>query len=53
MFTQAAGPIPPGQYVMYADDDSPLYFAFVLSIGVVSDTAYFLSDSKYDIKVPN
>jgi tetratricopeptide (TPR) repeat protein len=32
MFTQAAGPIPPGQYVMYADDDSPLYFAFVLSI---------------------
>jgi tetratricopeptide (TPR) repeat protein len=35
MFTRAAGPIKPGQYVMYADEDTPFYFALVL---------YFLED---------
>lgn len=35
MFTRAARPIKPGQYVMYADEDTPLYFALVI---------YFLED---------
>jgi tetratricopeptide (TPR) repeat protein len=35
MFTKAAGSIKPGQYVMYADENTPLYFALIL---------YFLKD---------
>ena len=32
LFTQAAGPIQNGRYVMYGDDESPLYFAYVLAL---------------------